>query len=322
MRTTLSLVLILAAACSPVEDDGGVDTDTDVAADTDTTADTDDPTGGTVELDEIITVTEPAVGDFTCVPDDGTSWWTQQVDPSCVESVPLRGKIEDFQTGDAAVGMNVEIWFDDHLVGDPDVQATSDVDGIVTGGDVPTCSPFASRATNPSDPGAPPAIQMHWSESHKTPMDAFFNSVDSSTLGLMSALLGTTPDTTRAFAAGTIYGCDAGHEPVEGVQVILRSPDGTYTADQTIHYFVDEFPSRTQPQTSEDGLFLIVNVPPGDYTIEAYAVLAAGEAPTLIAKTETTLLAGALTVADVYSGNGTGVVLPESCTAPCESFPE
>jgi hypothetical protein len=148
-------------------------------------------------------------------------------------------------------------------------------------------------------------------------MDAYFNSVDSSTLGVMGALLGTAPDPRFGFAAGTIYGCDEGHEPVENVQVVLRDANGELPGDQKIHYFLDEYPSRTQPATSEDGLFLVVDVPPGEYTVEAYAVLAEGEAPTLIAKTTTMVFAGALSVADVYSGNGTGVVLPASCTASC-----
>jgi hypothetical protein len=274
----------------------------------------------TVELTDVITITTQTTADMTCIPTGGAPWPTQTVDPTCVELVPLQGEIEDFQSGDAAAEMSVELFFSDVPEGTPDVSATSDLSGVVTGGDVPTCTPWASRATNPNDHEAPPAIQMHWSEPHETPMNAFFNSVGSGTLTLMSALLGVDPDITRGFAAGTIYGCDADRTPVAGAQVILRAEDGTYPGGQIIHYFLEEFPARETTETSADGLFLLINVPPGAYTIEAYAVLTPGGAPELIAKTPLRLYAGSLTVADVYSGDDDGVVLPDSCTAPCAPF--
>ena len=237
MRGGVEKIALTAWLCACA---GGKDPadDTDAPAETDA-EDTDVP--ATVELSDVITVTATTPNDMTCVPEDGTSWQLQTVDPSCVESVPLQGEIEDFQSGDAAPDMAVEIFFGDVPEGTADVNATSDVHGVVTGGDVPTCTAWASRATNPNDHEAPPAIQMHWSESHKTPMNAFFNSVNSGTLTLMSVLLGVDPDTTKGFAAGTIYGCDAGHTPVAHAQVVLRSQDGTYPGGQIVHYFVEEF---------------------------------------------------------------------------------
>jgi hypothetical protein len=307
------IALLLLAAC---EKDGADDPpadDTD-PVDTDTVDTVDD---GTVELEEVITVTEVSPGDLTCAGGDPATWAAPAIGAGCVEPVPLQGTIEDFQSGDAVEGMQVEIFLGDDPDAAADFTATSDASGTVTGGDIPTCTPFSSRATNGADPDAPPALQMHWSEAHTSPMNAFFNSVDSGTLSLMSALLGVTADSNLGFSAGTIYGCDADRTPLAGAQVVLRSADGTYPSGQNIHYFIEDFPAREETQTSADGLFLIVNVPPGAYTIEAWAVASAGAAPSLIASTTTRLYAGSLTVTDMYAGDADGVVLPSSCYAEC-----
>lgn len=310
-----ALILLALFACNA----GGDDTET--TDDTTETTDSVDTTPAGPALEDLIHVTTPATGDLTCAPGADGVWGSRTVDPSCITPVPLAGTIEDFQSGDPVGGLTVELFFSDAPVGEPSVTATSDADGLVTGGDVPTCTPWTSRAFDPADPEMPPALQMHWSESHKTPMNAFFNSVDKNTLALMNALLGVTPDLTQGFAAGTIYACGADHPPLAHAQVVLRKADGTLLADQNVRYFIEELPARDATETSEDGLFLAVNVPPGAYTIEAYAVLAEGEAPTLIAITGTQLLAGSFTVSDVYSGDDDGVVLPESCYAPCDPLP-
>lgn len=304
---TLWLLAILAG-CSTK--DGTGDTDVDTTADTDVTTDG-------LTLTDVITVNTAPVGDFTCLPAAGT-WLTQAIDPSCIVDVPIMGRVEDFESGDGVGNLTVELWLSDNLSGAADVTMTSDGDGNVSGGNAPTCTPWTSRVTS-SDDSTLPTIQEHWSDGPGTPMGAYFNSVSSSTLALMTTLLGVTPDPAMGVIAGTAYDCggEGGDSLAENIQVIVRAADGTYPATQDIRYFLDEFPNRQQTSTSGDGLWMIANIPPGDVVIEAYAAPDADQPARLIAQTKAQVFAGGLIVADIYTGSEDGVHLPASCTVDC-----
>jgi hypothetical protein len=307
---TLWLFAILAA-CSTKDGNGDTDVDTD-AGDTDVTVDG-------LTLTDVITVSTPPVGDFTCLPAPGT-WLTQTIDPSCIVDVPIQGRVEDFESGDGVGDLTVELWLSDNLSGTADVSMTSDGDGNVSGGNAPTCTPWTSRVTS-ADDSTLPTIQEHWSDGPGTPMGAYFNSVSSSTLALMTTLLGVTPDPAMGVIAGTAYDCggEGGDSLAENIQVIVRAADGSYPNTQDIRYFVDEFPNRQQTATSADGLWMIANIPPGDVVIEAYAAPEAGQPARLIAQTKAQVFAGALIISDVYTGSEDGVHLPASCSVDCAS---
>lgn len=305
-------ILALLAGCNPSGSTDDTDTDTDVA-DTDVVAD------GLV-LEDVITVSTPPIGDFTCLPEPGM-WNTQMIDPSCQFDVPIEGRAEDFESGDGVGGLKVELWLSDNLSGTADVTMTSDIDGNVTGGNAPTCTPWTSRVSS-TDGDTLPTIQEHWSDGPSSPMGAYFNSVSSSTLALMTTLLSVTPDPALGVIAGTAYDCGGGggDSLAENIQVIVRAADGTYPSSQAIHYFFAEIPSRAATATSEDGLWLIANVPPGDAFIEAYAAVDDGEPPRLIGQTKVQVFAGSLIIADMYTGSGDGVHLPASCTLGCAAL--
>lgn len=305
---TLWLLAILAG-CSTK--DGGGDTDVDTDA-----ADTDVVVNG-LNLSEVITVNTPPIGDFTCLPAPGT-WLTQAIDPACIVDVPIEGRVEDFESGDGVGDLTVELWLSDNLSGDADVSMVSDGEGGVSGGHAPTCQPWTSRVTS-SDGGTLPTIQEHWSDGPGTPMGAYFNSVSSSTLALMTTLLGVTPDPAMGVIAGTAYDCggEGGDSLAENIQVIVRAADGTYPDTQDIRYFVDEFPNRQQTATSADGLWMIANIPPGDVVIEAYAATEDGQPARLIAQTKAQVFAGSLIISDIYTGSEDGVHMPDSCMIDC-----
>lgn len=308
MRTLWILALLVGCSSKDGTADD-TDADTDVV-DTDTSGD------GLV-LEDVINVATAPVGDFTCLPEPGM-WNTQMIDPSCIMDVPIEGRVDDFESGDGVGDLTVEIWLSDTLSGTADVSMTSDAEGNVSGGNAETCTPWTSRVVSP-DAETIPTIQEHWSDGPGSPMGAYFNSVSTSTLALMTTLLGVTPDPTLGVIAGTAYDCGGGGGDAlaENIQVIVRAADGTYPGSQDIRYFVDEFPNRTQTATSADGLWLIANVPPGDVLIEAYAAMEDGQPPRLIAQTKAQIFAGSLIVADIYTGSGDGVHMPASCTLGC-----
>ncbi len=313
MRASWWWLAVMVACTAETTDtaDDETDVDTDVADETDETDETADES---LVLEDVITVTTPTPGSQTCLGEDLTLS-TAEAHPTCIHTVDLTGDLEDFESGDGVGGVTVEFFWDDIVDGSPDATAVSELGGAVTGVQAPTCTAWASRALA-VEGESKTTIQLHWSEPDTDPLDTFFNSVSEGSFALISALVSIEPDITMGALAGTVYDCGGEGIPMAGVQVILRQGDA-YPGSQEIRYFTNEFPSVLQPETSEDGLWLIANVPVGNAVIEAYAVLGEGEEPSLIAKTEVVVQADSFVIADVYTGSGDGKVLPASCLTSC-----
>lgn len=311
MRAPLLILALGACTGAAADDDDVEDTDDTEVAETDDT----DGSGDGLAREDVITIAEPTPGDTTCLDPTG-AWGTWEADPTCVFTVDLTGDLEDFESGDGVQGVTVEFFWDDVPDDSPDATATSGEGGAVVGVQGPTCTTWSSRALALADE-TKTTVQMHWSEPAAATLDSFFNSVSLSSFGLISAIVSVEPDPTKGALAGTVYDCGGEGAVMAGVQVIVRQGT-TYPSSQAIRYFVNEFPSVSQPATSEDGLWLVANVPVGPAVVEAWAVLADGEEPTLIAQTEVVVEADAFVIADVYTSSGDGRVLPASCLVPCD----
>jgi len=292
-----------------------------VTLDSPGSGDTDSALAGVDEslnLDDVLTIAELSPGDLSCLTPPIT-WMTQMVDPSCVEMVPVEGRVEDFQTGSGVSNAFIDMWFDDVVDDTPDLSMTSDGEGDVSGGSAPTCTAWVARSsTDESRDETKDVVQYHFIEKWVSPMDAFYNSVSNETYQLMPAILGLTTDEDKGVVAGTAYDCGGWASTVEGIQVVVKDSSGDYPPEQEVRYFLEEFPSRDQPHTSEDGLFLIVNIPVGEVTVEAYAILEDGGEPVMVGQTSMEIFADTLHIGDVYLGSDDGVVFPDACTEPCE----
>ena len=138
-----------------------------------------------------------------------------------------------------------------------------------------------------------------------------FNSVSATTYDVVAAVLGVSIDADRSIIAGTVYGCD--EEPIEAAQVIVVDDAGNRPDGLVIHYMVDEFPDRDQPWTSEDGLWVALDVPAGDWTIEAWGVV--GGTLQQIGATKLRAEADSINISNIYVGYGDGVKYPDACLA-------
>ena len=81
-------------------------------------------------------------------------------------------------------------------------------------------------------------------------------------------------------------------------------------------YFVDEFPARPQAWTSEDGLWILLDVPPGDWTVDGYVSDGAG-GYTKVSSTQLNVVAGSINISSLYGGLRDGVKMPEECLSAC-----
>jgi hypothetical protein len=116
----------------------------------------------------------------------------------------------------------------------------------------------------------------------------------------------------KATAAGTAY--DVNDDPITGAQVVVKSlvddsiPDGI-----VVKYFVDSFPNRSQPETSPDGLWVAINIPPGDWKVEMWVSDGAG-GHLLMGQSKLTVFPDSINISNIYTGYDS-VKYPASCFA-------
>jgi hypothetical protein len=301
MRNHLALALLLSLtiAC-------GKDTD-DTSSTDDTGPDTSDP------MDQYIALTEELVGDIACY-EPGTDWLSQTVDEAKVADRSLEGLIEDFEDEIGVNEVDLEIWLSDSFSGAADISAQSNSAGDVTV-EVPTCAAMAYKTSTP--PGEERTVDTY--EAHQIygyvdeggTLEDNFNSVSAATYVLIPSLLGVSMDDDKSVIAGTAYGCDG--QPLENAQIVVVDDDGNIPESLVTNYFVDSWPVRDQPHTSEDGLWVAMNVPEGGWTIELYGLV--GGETVLLGATRLVTFAGGINISNIYTGYGDGVYYPESCLA-------
>jgi len=253
---------------------------------------------------------------------DSITWLTQDVDPAKVADVSVTGNVEDFEKATAVPDADVDLWFDDVVDASSDLTATSDVNGdvLLT---APACQSMAYRVT--TDPTLD-LTKVTYKAHHIYPSpaagavdDGLFLSVSTVTYQLIPTILGVNVDPSLAIIAGTAYDVtrDAGLSSdiddgkIEGVQVIVYDENGEIPDALTVNYFTDSFPDRDQRWTSEDGLWVAANVPPGLLTVEMWG-LVDGELK-LLGATELLSESDSINISNIFAGYGDGVKFPENC---------
>ena len=265
-------------------------------------------------FDGIINVTDPAIGDLTCYA-AGEAWLENDLNAACVTDIAFTGEVIDFESDDEVPEATVEIFYGDQVEGTPDETVVSDDNGQVAG-TLRTCAPYSYKTTTDNETAEDPTkitIEAHETYGYAEGVmeGVEFNSVSEATYTVIQALLGISPDPANGVIAGGLYDCN--EDPIEGAQVIV-SIDGEYMDSQEVRYFVEEFPHRTQPYTSEDGLWVVMQVPTGRATVEAWMVTEAGGAPVLMGSTALDIFADSINISSIYVGHDDGVLVDEECT--------
>ena len=296
----LALILLALPACS--KDDSG---------------DTGTPPETTV-FDEIINVdVSPTAEDLSCWT-IGADMLSVTPDASCVTDAPVDGEVIDFESDDPVTEATVELFLGDEITPTADKEAISDSSGKLTFDSAPTCTPISYRvSTDPELEETKVTIEADEVYAFGETINAEFNSVSFATFNIIPSLLGVSVEPGKGIVAGGAYDCNG--DPIEGVQAIARSIDDPsgYFEDQVVKYFVKNFPNRNQLYTSDDGLWVIVNVPPSDAIVELWVTDGAG-GHSLIGSTELLVEADSINISSGYYGY-TEQVYPDSCLSPCET---
>ncbi|MEE2751716.1 MAG: carboxypeptidase-like regulatory domain-containing protein [Myxococcota bacterium] len=271
----------------------------------------------------LINTTDPLITEdgsedpFTCWAADATTWVSDTLEPKsdCQQDASVTGEVKDFETDDPVEEATVEIFLADTIpdATSADQSALSDVTGRLTFDEtIPTCTPFTYRvSTDPARDETVVTIDAHQVYGPGTSKDEDFQSVSTATYAIIPSLLGVTIDDTKGSVAGTAYDCNG--NPIQGAQVIVRDSDGNYPESQVVRYFENEFPVRNRTTTSEDGLWVLLNVPPGrSQVVELYGVMESGE-PQLLATSVVDVFADSLNISSTTTGDSDGVVYPSDC---------
>jgi hypothetical protein len=295
-KWALALVCFGFMGCGDSTDETDVDTDTDSCPET-----------------EFDCWQGDIVGDLSCYT-AGEAWLTDTVNPEAQVLAALQGTALDFESDDPVPDATVQLYYDDDArTGSYDAVATSAQDGTFSM-DVPTCQGTTYKVS--TDPVLD-AIKVTW-ESHQVfaypgadaPVVENVNSVSKTTYALIPGILGVSVDKDKSVIAGAAYDC--AWTEVQGGQVkVVSAADGSVPDGIAIHYFSEGFPTRDQPVISDDGLWLAANVPAGDWEIQLWGLQGGEEVH--LGSTKLTTVADNINIANIYSGYGDGVRLPDSC---------
>jgi hypothetical protein len=261
-----------------------------------------------------INVTDAPVGDLSCFTG---SLATELPADNCVAQRSMAGQVLDFQEDGPVDEATVEFFFADAIFGAPDETITTDANGVFNV-EMNTCEPFTSRiTTDPLLDATKVTIESHDVLPNMgaiNPVSHELNSVSSSTYALIPTLLGVSPDVEKGIVAGRTYDC--GGNNIEGLQVVIDDGSGNIPEDVIGKYFIDDFPSRSQPYTSADGLWVLIDVPVGNWTVRGYVADGSG-GHLLVAQTELEVIADSINISSIYTGIEDGVKMPADCLTDC-----
>ena len=262
-------------------------------------------------IDTFVYVADTPIGDMSCFeggyPD--SSWLIQEITEGIGGESSVSATAIDFETDEPVEDAMVELFYGNTVYGAPDGSYTSDGAGAFTGS-VPTCTPYAYRVSTDPDIGLTKVtIKANQIEDANASV-AEFTSVSLDTYNVIPALLGVSPDVDKGIVAGTAYDCTG--EKLEFSQVIVTDADGNIPDSLVVRYFIDDFPSRLQEWTSEDGLFVAINVPEGDWFVKMYVSDGNG-GHIQMAQSPVKVFADSINISSVYTSRGDGVEYPSGC---------
>jgi hypothetical protein len=221
--------------------------------------------------------------------------------------------LEDFETDALVEGAMIDLFLDNIVDDTPDgtigpTNASGEFAGVA---DLPARGKIAYRVHAGALPGGDVRqtieydVEIPEADGGRVRM----LSVADSTYTLIVSILGIIPDADHGIIAGEFQDCAASAQSVEGivVRMLNAAGDDCHELNQRecySRYFVDSFPSRPENQaySSADGLYGLVQVPPGEWMLEVRGRLtgASTEFPfDLLGRKQVRCNADSITIVDV-----------------------
>lgn len=206
------------------------------------------------------------------------------------DTVSVQFYAEDFENEDRIEGATVEVYLGNRIEGDPDfVLGPTDAEGLTDAVDVPAQTMVATRILE-----IPQVARTTVQFDVLTPTsddDVRALVVADSTYRVVPAAVAVTIEAGKGIVAGRFSDCD--DAPVAGLIATVEGQE----AD--IRYFVEEFPAREPDVTTEDGLYVAINVEPGDHQIVLRGRIEAGGDLVELGRREVQVIADSINVLDL-----------------------
>lgn len=206
------------------------------------------------------------------------------------DMVSVRFYAEDFEHSDRVEGLTVEVFLGNRIEGDPDhVLGPTDADGLTEAVDVPALSRIATRVQ-----AIPNVARTTVEFDVETPTDdgeVRALVVADSTYRVVPAAVAVTIEAGKGIVAGRFDDCE--EEPVAGLIMEVEN------AESEVRYFVDEFPAREPDVTTEDGLWVAINIEPGDQDVVLRGRLEEGGPLVELGRREVQIIADSIVVANL-----------------------
>jgi len=295
----IAFSLLMSAACGDGAGDGAAD-------------DTVDCRGEAPPATKLVAHNDD--DEFTEADLDLSSCEADPLPPEGECTVTVRGTVIDFKENRFMgpnddfdlTGTKVKVYFDNQIESldkQADVEAEADNTGRVVLEGLPCnhhVAILAHKQTRP--PTTKPTIEFNFWVGDTDRGDAEFVTLSVVSYNLIPGILGFEPDTTKGIIAGRFYDC-AGHYVENGALQLTQGHNEAFEPSQTvcgvgIKYFLDEWPDRNQPNTSPDGLYAAIDVPPGPVTVHMMGRLTDDGDAIEIGRTHLNALPGSIVFSD------------------------
>lgn len=286
------------------DDDAAPDSTPDAVPDTpDTTEDPEEETTGP--------------GDYPAgMPNVEGTWTGCEEIPPEGEEVTAYIELEDFQENFPVEGATIDVFLGNIVTGEPDFElGPTDPNGRTEEFNAPANAQFAYRVNGSSDVPFPPG-EIKTSIEYGVVIPAEGGTVTGIAVSrhtylLIPTVLGYSPSPTMGILVGNFTDCD--DDEVEGIVARLYpSGDSEACNDEEAvlcvdRYFVVETPARDQPWSSADGLYIILEVRPGEgYTLELHGKVSGSSCEEGIeilgAMSDIRIIDNAINIVDVSAG--------------------
>jgi hypothetical protein len=197
---------------------------------------------------------------------------------------------EDFEEQDRVEGVTIDVFLSNRIEGDPDLTlGPTDAQGLTEEVSVPAGTRVAVR-TQPVPDQVRLTVQFDV-VTPTAPGDVRALSVSDQTYRVVPASVGVHVDPGKGIVAGQFKDC-ADHE----VAGLIASVEGQ---EPDIRYFVDRLPAREPAVTTEDGLYVAINVDPGDHDLQLHGRLQEGGDLEVVGQREVQVIADSIDIVDL-----------------------
>lgn len=206
------------------------------------------------------------------------------------DDIMVRFYAEDFENEDRIQGAMVEIYLGNRIEGEPDfVLGPTSEDGLTDSVQVPAQALIATRVLE-----IPQVARTTVEFDVLTPTadgDVRALVVADSTYRVVPAAVAVTIEAGKGIVAGRFDDCD--ENPVAGLIAHVEGQDAE------VRYFVEEFPAREPDVTTEDGLYVAINIEPGDHEIVLMGRLEEGGELVEVGRREIQVIADSINVVNL-----------------------